>query len=85
VTLVSGQQVERDIDETITIFEGDEVCVSSIGTEELDPLDFDDPLQEDEVCATVSVGTASVDYSLVMSEFDCELRVDLTATVSEVL
>ena len=79
------QQATRDLDVTVDLRDGDEVCVSSFNTFESDDFDPDEQLVEDEVCATVTATTSSVDYNLVMTLANCELRVDVTGTVSEAI
>jgi hypothetical protein len=84
-TLMSNIPVERDVDVTIQLLAGEEVCVASQSVWEIDgQFDPDEGLFNDEDCKTIDAGTTHVDYEIVPTHADdrCALRVTISAEVS---
>jgi hypothetical protein len=79
--LVSNGSSDLGMNKLIRVDEGDELCVFSIETAELNPTGSQN-LDEDEVCVTIASDTTSLDFQLRM-ENGCALEVAVQALAEE--
>lgn len=80
-TLSEGESVDRFIEGTLNVMVGDEVCLESADTREIDTL-FDDVLAESRRCNVIEPTTTALTFPLQMERGSCTLSVSIPATVT---
>ena len=81
VPLADAESLSVAVDVTMEVDTGDEICVKSSGSEEVDTFGNDD-LSDDEDCQELAANDEELSFSLAMRSGACTLSVQVPAKVT---